>query len=111
MKTIAFGILLTAVSAFAAPPQTVTGVITDTMCGKTHGMAAGQPDDKCIAMCVKGSSSQYALNDGKEIWKLSDQKKSGKFAAQRVKITGSVNEKTKTIKVDAVESESVGGAR
>ena len=105
MKPIALATLLLTSSAFAA---TVTGVITDTMCGKTHGMAAGQPDEKCVAMCVKGSGSQYALYDGKDVWKLSDQKKPAQFTAQRVTITGSVNEKTKTIKVKTI---SVASAR
>ena len=108
MKLVTFGTLALAVSAFAAQPQTFTGVITDTMCGKTHGMTAGQPDDKCIAMCVKGSSSQYALFDGKQIWKLSDQKRPAKLAAQRVKVTGTLNEKTNTIKVDSMEAEAAG---
>jgi hypothetical protein len=59
----------------ATRPESV--VDAGTMGGKTHGMVAGQPDDKCIAMCVKGTSSQYALNDGKTVLKLSDQKTLG----------------------------------
>lgn len=81
--------------------ETFTGVITDTMCGKSHNMMAGQPDDKCIAACVKGSS-QYALYDGKTVLKLSDQKTPAKFAARRVKITGTLDEKTHTIKVTSM---------
>jgi hypothetical protein len=108
MKNFAFTLCILALPAFAGP-QTFTGVITDTMCGKTHGMTAGQPDDKCIAMCVKGSSSGYALFDGTEVLKLSDQKKPARFASQRVKVTGTLNEKTKTIKMESIESE--GGGR
>ncbi len=94
-----------AASITASNPQTFTGTITDTMCGKTHGMMAGQPDDKCIAMCVKGSNSQYALNDGNRILKLSDQKTPARFAAKRVKVTGILDEKSKTIKVASIEPE------
>ena len=108
MKNIALTICMLALPAFAGP-QTFTGVITDTMCGKTHGMTAGQPDDKCIAMCVKGSSSEYALFDGTDVLRLSDQKKPARFASQRVKVTGTLNEKTKTIKLESIESE--GGGR
>ena len=93
----------------AADQQTFTGVITDTMCGKSHGMVAGQPDDKCVAMCVKGTSSQYALYDGLSVLKLSDQKTPSKYAAQRVKVTGTLNEKTQTIKVSSIEPE--GGSK
>ncbi|MEO8126393.1 MAG: hypothetical protein ABI822_04830, partial [Bryobacteraceae bacterium] len=80
-------IFFVALSAIAGEPQTFSGIITDTMCGKTHGMVAGQPDDKCVSACVKGTSSQYALFDGKQIWKLSDQKRPAKLAAQHVKVT------------------------
>ena len=93
----------------AADQQTLSGVITDTMCGKAHGMVAGQPDDKCIAACVKGTSSQYALYDGKAVLKLSDQKTPAKYAAQHVKVTGTLNEKTQTIKVSSIEPE--GGSK
>ena len=105
-------ILLAAAAAsvlVAVEQQTFSGVITDTMCGKAHGMVAGQPDDKCIAMCVKGSSSQYALYDGKSVLKLSDQKTPANHAAQRVKVTGILNEKAQTIKVSSIELE--GGSK
>jgi hypothetical protein len=101
MRRIILGLVAVAAIA-AAADQTFTGVITDTMCGKTHGMLAGQPDEKCIAMCVKGSS-QYALFDGKAVLKLSDQKKPARYAAQRVKVTGILNNKTHTIKVSSIE--------
>ena len=89
----------------AVAPETFTGVITDTMCGSKHGMLKGQPDDQCIKACVRGSSG-YALFDGKTVLKLSDQRNSAKFAAQRVKVTGVYNESTKTIKVSSIEAAS-----
>jgi hypothetical protein len=83
--------------------ETFTGTITDTMCGAKHTMMKDQPDDKCIRMCVRGSSD-YALNDGQSIFKLSDQSKPAKFAAQKVKITGTLDPKTKTIKMTSIDS-------
>lgn len=94
-------IFLLASSGFAAT-STFTGVITDTMCGPKHTMMTGQPDDKCVKACTKGSS-EYALFDGQKVLKLSDQNKPAKFAAQKVKVTGSWDQKTNTIKVVSVE--------
>jgi hypothetical protein len=88
----------------AASAETFHGVITDTMCGKKHEMMKGQPDDQCIKACVKGSSD-LALFDGEKIWKLSDQKKSAVFAAKRVVVTGTLDQKSKTIKVTAIDAE------
>ena len=81
--------------------ETFTGTVTDTMCGPKHTMLKDQPDDKCVKACVKGSS-EYALFDGQNVFKLSDQTKPGKFAAQKVTVTGTLNPKTKTIKVEAI---------
>jgi hypothetical protein len=75
MRTMAIALCL-AVLLSADAPQSFTGVITDTMCGARHGMMKGTPDDRCVKMCAKGWS-EYALYDGKQIWKLSDQKKGG----------------------------------
>lgn len=81
--------------------ETFTGVVTDTMCGPKHTMMKG-PDDKCIRMCVKGSSD-YALFDGENVFKLSGAAKSATFAGQRVKIEGRLDAKTKTIKARSIE--------
>ena len=90
----------------AADQQTFTGTITDTTCGKSHGMVAGQPHEKCLAMCVIGPSGQYALFDGETgPKKLSDQKSPAKYAAQRAKLNGTPDEKSQTIKVDSIEPE------
>jgi len=80
----------------------LAATFTGTMCGANHTMMKDQPDDKCIRMCVKGSS-EYALFDGQNVFKLTNQTKSAKFAAQKVKVTGTLDEKTKTIKITSIE--------
>lgn len=103
MKRIGFFLVLAGIAATVTwASETFTGVITDTMCGAKHGMMKNQPDDKCVAMCTKSSSS-YALFDGRTVMKLSDQKTPAKFAAQRVRVTGTYDEKSRTIKVSAIE--------
>ena len=103
MKTICLAFAFVTVLTGLGASETFTGVITDTMCGPKHGMMKNQPDDRCVRMCVKGSS-EYALFDGNNVLKLSDQRKPAKFAAQHVKITGTYDAKKKTIKVTSIES-------
>jgi hypothetical protein len=99
--TLAFGL-------FAAnEPATFTGVITDTLCGRSHGMMKAKSDEDCVKICVKGSG-EFALYDGKTILKLSDQKLPAKFAAQRVKVTGTYEAKNQRIKVTSIEPETSG---
>jgi hypothetical protein len=55
--------------------------------------------------CVKNSKEvKYVLHDGKNTYKLSDQKTPEQFAAQKVKVTGTLFPKTGVIKVDKIEA-------
>jgi len=99
MRTLCLAI---AMVGSAAAADTFTGTITDTMCGAKHTMMKDQPDDKCVKMCVKGSS-EYALFDGQNVVRLSDQTKPAKFAAQKVIVTGRLDPRKNTIKVIAIE--------
>jgi hypothetical protein len=96
--------LLSAGLAATVQAATFTGVITDTMCGAKHEMMKNQPDAQCVRMCAKGQYG-YALFDGTTVLKLSDQKTPAKYAAQKVKVTGTLDEKTHTIKVTSIEPE------
>jgi hypothetical protein len=97
MKYLAVLFLVAGLSA-----QTFTGVITDTMCGADHKAMRVSPDAKCVRECVH-NGSKYALSDGRNLYTLSDQRTPGQFAAQKVKITGVLDAKTKTIKVEKIE--------
>jgi len=101
MKKIAIGIAAAAL-LFAAP-ATFTGVITDSECAKGDHKAMNMgPDAKCVTECVKGMGAKYVLYDGKEAYTLSDQKNAEKFAAKKVTVSGTLDAKTKTIKVDKI---------
>jgi hypothetical protein len=102
MKIMMVALSVAGLLTAAEAPQSFIGVITDTMCGAKHDMMKGTPEDECVKMCVKGSS-EYALYDGKDVWKLSDQKKASQFPAKKVVVTGTVNADEKAIKVVSIE--------
>ena len=103
MRSLYSCLSLAAVLISAATAETFTGVITDTMCGaKAHTMMKGHTDPECVKMCVKGPHV-YALLDGTNVMRLSDQKVPAQYAAQKVRVAGSYDEKTKTIKVTSIE--------
>lgn len=86
---------------FAAGKQTFTGTITDSMCGGDHKAMNMGADDKCVIACVK-AGAKYALWDGKTAYVLSDQTTPEKFAAKKVKVTGTLDEKANIIKVESI---------
>ena len=73
--------------------QTLTGVVSDAMCGAKHmmpGDAAG-----CLRACVS-KGSKYALVVGDKVYTLDSSDKSvleqlDKLADQKAKVTGTVN--------------------
>ncbi len=91
----------------AAAPKTFTGVITDTMCGNNHKPMGVSPDANCVRECVKhDKSNKYALFDGKNVYVLSDQQTPEKFAGRKVKITGTLFEKTQILQVESIVADA-----
>lgn len=96
--------LLTAATP-APPSETYTGVITDTMCVRDHKAMRISPDTKCVKDCVAdGKTYKYALLTSEGAYTLSDQETPARFAAQRVKVTGILYEKTKILKMESIEA-------
>jgi hypothetical protein len=88
--------------------QTIVGYIGDSQCGLKHPMEMG--DDKtCTLKCIE-SGGQFILADRDNgiVYKLdkAGQQKARQFAGQKVRITGTINAKTKTIKVASIEAAS-----
>ncbi len=96
---------LAALPALAAgKSQTLTGEVSDTMCGAKHEMPGKAAD--CTRVCVK-HGSKYALVVGDKVYTLqtSDQAALAKLndlAGSKAKVTGEVEGTTVTVKsVDA----------
>ena len=101
MKHLIFGLLAVASLSGAQNRQTFTGIITDSECATAgHAqMRMGPTDAECTVACVMAHGAQYVLLDGKDVYALSDQQTPEKFAAQRVRVVGTLDAKTKTIRV------------
>jgi len=104
MKYLILTLLAAATLSAAQAKQTFMGTITDSDCPKAdHSeMQMGPTDAVCVTACVKEQGASYVLYDGKDVYKLSDQKTPEKFAAQKVTIKGALDNTTKTIRVDSI---------
>jgi hypothetical protein len=104
MKYLVLSLL--AVSALAASPakQTFTGIVTDDNCPRAdHSqMRMGPTDAECAMACIESHGAQYGLFDGSSFYTLSDQHSAEKLVTKKVKITGTLDAKTKTIQVDSI---------
>ena len=97
---------LLAVAALSAPQgkPTFTGTITDDECERAdHSrMRMGPTDAACVRACISSHSASYVLYHGKDAYTLSDQQKPEDFAGKKVTVTGMLDAKTKTIRVDSI---------
>ncbi len=77
----------------ASAKQTLSGVVSDSMCGAKHMMEGSAAE--CTRACV-GKGSKYALVVGDKVYTLdtTDQKtldQLNKLAGDKAKVTGTVN--------------------
>lgn len=103
MALIALATALSANLAFAADgPQTLTGKVSDAMCGAKHAMAGG--DAECTRACVS-KGSKYALVVGSKVYTLETSDKAA--LAELNKLAGANAKVSGTVKGDTVEVKSV----
>ena len=107
MKLLALAILAAAALSGAQAPQTFTGTITDDMCamGGHQRMRMGPTDADCVKACILSHDAKYVLLAGEDVYELSDQQAPEKFAAQRVRVVGTLDAKSKTISVESIAAE------
>ncbi len=120
MKRLFIALLLAGTAMAATKPSTSTfvGEISDSQCAMNvhsrtgshkemlvnHSM--GDTEAECVKMCVR-NGGVYVLVSAKDkkVYKLSDQNTPAEYAARKVKVTGTLDKATDTIKVDSIVAE------
>lgn len=110
--SIVVGMLAATANGGDAKPRPFTGEIADSQCAlNVHSLTRshtemmknknmGGTPTNCSNYCVKYLGGDFVLTMGKnEVYRLDEQEKVAPFAGQKVKITGTLNSKNKTIHV------------
>ncbi len=92
------GLIATFASFAGAASMTMTGMISDSMCGASHAKMmemhkdAKMTDKDCTLACVK-AGGKFVLVSGGKVYNISNQSVAGltKYAGQNVKVTGDVS--------------------
>ena len=83
-------VALSTVAASAQLNQTLTGTVSDAMCG-THHMMQGKTPAQCTRECVR-QGSNFALVIGGKVYTLKGNKAQfNKFAGEKVIVKGNVS--------------------
>jgi hypothetical protein len=98
--------------------RTFRGEISDSQCAmNVHSLThshqemlkskgeMGGTSAECAVHCAKQMGGEFVLAAGKEVYHLDNQAEAEKFAGLRVRISGTLDAKTKTIHVVKTESE------
>ena len=104
MKYLLATVFGTAALSAGQSPQTFSGTIVDDICARDGhaSMRMAPTDAECTKACAMAHDAEYVLEDGKNVYRLSDQKTPEQFAARKVKVVGTLDAKRKTIKVDSI---------
>jgi uncharacterized protein DUF5818 len=104
-------LLLLGASLAVAKDKTFSGEIMDSACAKegSHDAMmkkAGLTDKAdCVKACVKMGGKYVLFNAAsKTTYELDDQSKPEQFAGKNVKVTGTLDETTKTIHVTSIKA-------
>ena len=96
--------------------RTFTGDIADSQCAMNiHSLTRSHTEmmknknmggtaTNCANYCVKYLGGDFVLSQDKEVYRLDDQEKAASFAGTKVKVTGTLDSKTKTIHVVEVRA-------
>jgi hypothetical protein len=102
-------------SAADEKPTTFHGQIADTQCAlNVHSLtrshaemlkakATGGTEGSCATYCVRYLGGDFVLSAKGEVYRIDNQEKVRLFAGQKVKITGTLEPKTKTIRLLEIE--------
>ncbi len=104
-------VLATALLAHAGDetPRTFRGQIADTQCAlnihsltRSHAemlksKATGGTEGSCATYCVRYLGGDFVLSSKGEVYRLDKQEKVGQFAGKKVKVTGTLEPKSKLI--------------
>jgi hypothetical protein len=97
-KMFASLMILTALCAIPAmaATTTLTGVITDDMCGAKH-MMPGKPDAECVRACVK-SGAKFAVLSGGKVYVLAGKSSEvSALAGKKATVSGDLKDNTLTV--------------
>ena len=76
--------------------KTLTGIVSDAMCGQTH-MMKDKPAAECLRYCIK-QGTKYALVAGKMVYTLEGHEAElDKYAARKVTVKGTLKGETLTV--------------
>lgn len=119
MRPIASVMLLTTtaiLSSYAATKgQSYMGEIMDSQCaiggGSHDAMMSGNPKLKpksCTLLCVTNGAKFVLYEHGTNtIYQLDDQKKSQHFAGEKVIVTGTLDDASKTIQIASIKIQEI----
>jgi hypothetical protein len=83
-------LLLLSSLSFAQSQKTWDGFVTDTHCGTNCQRSSDmKPDRACVRLCVR-KGSKYGLWYGNHVYELAPQAQAAKFAAENVRVTGTM---------------------
>jgi hypothetical protein len=104
-RTLILLVAATLMACGAAWAETVTGVVSDGMCGVKHSKPSAEAA-ACVKRCTTNGDEELLLVSNGKIYRTLDQAKLKGFEGQEVKVTGKLEKMgdDQTIAIESVEA-------
>jgi hypothetical protein len=114
---LAIALCLSAAGGDKPKVKTFTGEIADSQCSlNVHSLtrsheemleskSMGGTSRSCTLYCIQYLGGDFVLSSKNDVFRLDDQDKAKQFAGVKVKITGTMDPKTKLVHVESMEAE------
>ena len=88
-------------AAMAADSSSITGWISDEMCGAKHAGSGAA----CVKKCIEGGEKPVFVDaDKKAVWKIDNPDAAKGFYGDKVTIKATADEGAKTVHIDSIEA-------
>ena len=115
---LAFMVILLALASYGGndKPRALVGEIADSQCAlNVHSLtrshqemlkrkSMGGTSRNCTLYCIQYLGGEFVLSSKENVYRLDDQEKVHDFAGEKVKVTGILDPKNKTIHVSNIEA-------
>jgi hypothetical protein len=90
---------LTTMTASAADSTTITGYISDAMCGAKHAGSGAA----CVKKCIEGGEAPVFVDEAKkEVWTIDNPDAVKAFYGDHVTVTATADAAKKTVHIDTI---------
>src|SRR5579883_2018531 len=97
---LVLGASFSATAAMAADSSSITGWISDSMCGAKHAGSGAA----CVKKCIEGGMKPVFVDSKKQVWSIDNPDAVKDFYGDKVTVKATEDATAKSLHIDSIEA-------